>query len=227
MTQRMDMSNDEATCAGGKALWTLALLLLCCGTREASAAFITTGTRISLTPTTFALPIEIFDAVELAEWTFDLTYDPSDVLIDTACNPFSGAPYCSLLTGPITEGGFFSSGAPFNLLVPGFVELDPGTLAQTGSLFGVHGAFGGIPPGPSGHGTLAFIQFTLLGDGDSPIDVGDGGGVTPLPVAEPGSLALLLAGLVALGAARQAHRRRLEGQTITINRGCFRATENI
>jgi hypothetical protein len=180
-----------------KAFWVLALLLLGAAGREASAALITTGTRITLSPTTFALPIEVVDAVGLTEWTFDLTYDPSDVLINTACDPFGGDPYCSLNTGPVTEGEFFAAGAPFNLLVPGFIALNPVTLAQSGVLFGVHGAFGGIPPGPSGSGTLAFIQFILLGDGDSPIDVG---GEDPTPVSEPGALALLAIGLFVLGA---------------------------
>lgn len=184
----------------------LALLLLLGGARETSAALIA-GTRIPLTETTFALPIEVTDAIGLSEWTFDLTYDPTDVLINTACDPFSGDAYCSLFTGPVTEGSFFASGAPFNLLVPGFIALDPVTLAQTGSLFGVHGAFGGIPPAPSGNGILAFIQFTLLGGGDSPIDV-DEGGVTPVP--EPGALVLLMTGLMILAAMV---RRARSGRT--------------
>jgi hypothetical protein len=172
-----------------KAFWMLALLLLGGGLREASAALISLGTRIPLTPTTFALPVEISDAIGLTEWTFELTYDPTDVLIHTGCDPFGADPYCSLVTGPVTEGDFFAGGAPFNLLVPGFISLDPVTLTQSGSLFGVQGAFGGVPPGPSGSGTLAFIQFLLLGDGEGPIDVG--GGDDPTPVPEPGAFALL------------------------------------
>ena len=54
---------------------------------------------------------------------FDLTYDPTDVQVNASCDPFNGDVYCSLLTGPITEGDFFASGAPFNLLVPGFIQL--------------------------------------------------------------------------------------------------------
>lgn len=192
----MAASNNESNY---KAFWVVALLLLGIAGREASAALITTGTRITLSPTTFALPIEVVDAVGLTEWTFDLTYDPSDVLINTACDPTGLDPYCSLLTGPVTEGDFFAGGAPFNLLVPGFIALDPATLLQSGFLFGVHGAFGGIPPGPFGSGTLAFIQFILLGDGDSPIDVG---GEDPTAVFEPGALALLTIGLLVLGASR-------------------------
>jgi hypothetical protein len=204
---RINKTNNVVAHGDRKAFWMLILLLFCGGVREASAALISLGARIPLTGTTFALPIEISDALELTEWSFNLTYDPSDVLINTACDPFSGDAFCSLLTGPVTEGNFFSGGAPFNVLVPGLIELDAVTLAQTGLLFGVHGAFGGIPPGPSGSGTLAFIQFTLLGDGDSPIDVGDGGGGTPVP--EPGALVLLAMGLLMFAMVKQKREDRV------------------
>jgi hypothetical protein len=203
----IDKSNNKASHAAGKAFWMLALLLSIGGVREAGAAFITVGARIPLTATTFVLPIEISEAFEVGEWTFDLTYDPDDVLINTSCDAFSGDPYCSFTTGAITEGDFFASGVPFNLLVPGFIELDPVTLAQTGSLFGVHGAFGGFPPAPSGSGTLAFIQFLQIGEGDSPIDVG-GEGVTPVP--EPATLGLMTTAL----AAGWLIRRRRDGRSI-------------
>ena len=175
---------------------------------HAQAATISVGTRISLSPTEFVVPIEISDAVDVISWEFDLTYDPTDVQINTSCDPFSGDVYCSLLTGPVTEGDFFASGAPFNLLNPGFIDLDPTTFAQTGLLFGVQGAFGGVPPFPSGAGVLAFVQFTLLGDGASPIEV-NGSAVSAVP--EPGTLALLASGLLLPAARRRlgrAGRRR-------------------
>ncbi len=50
-----------------------ALLLLCLDVRQAQAVAITLGSRIDLTPTTFALPIEIVDAVEVSEWFLDFT----------------------------------------------------------------------------------------------------------------------------------------------------------
>jgi len=178
------------------------LLLLFCSTRQGSAATISIGSRIDISPTTFAVPIDIADAVDVFSWQFDLTYDPSDVQINTGCDPFSGDPYCSLFTGAVTEGGFFSSGAPFNVLAPGFVDLDAITLAQTGLLFGVNGTFGGARPFPSGNGTLAFVEFILLGTGTSPIGVR--GSATTVP--EPGTLALFTTGFVLRGAWRALRR---------------------
>lgn len=186
-----------------------ALLLLCFEVRPAHAVMITLGDRIDLTANTFALPVQIVDAIGVSEWFLDLTYDPTDVQINVGCDPFGGDSYCSLLTGPVTEGDFFGAGAPFNLLIPGFIELDPITFAQTGRLFGMHGAFGGFAP-PSGSGILAYIQFTVLGTGDSPID-GDGttDGDDPISVPEPSILVLLAIGLAWLMGRRfNAARRR-------------------
>src|SRR6266446_1154627 len=55
--------------------------------------------------TAFIVPIEISGAVELTFWQFDLLYDATDVQINTACDPSSDS-YCSLFTGPVTEGPF-------------------------------------------------------------------------------------------------------------------------
>jgi hypothetical protein len=166
------------------------------GATSASAATISAGSRIAISPTTFALPIEITGAVNVTSWTFDLTSDPTDVQVNTSCDPFSGDIYCSFLTGYATEGDFFAAGAPFNVLTPGFVDLDPSTFAQTGLLFDVTDTYAGPPPSPSGSGTLAFIEFTLLGSGDSPISV-NGTPVSDSTVPEPGTLALLTTGLLA------------------------------
>jgi PEP-CTERM motif len=179
------------------------LLVFVIGTSREASAEIILGTRIDLSATTFALPINIVDGIDVENWFFDLTYDASNVQVNTGCDPFGGDPYCSLLTGAVTEGDFFASGAPFNLLNPGFIDLDPVTLMQTGLLFGVNGAFGGFLPLPSGNGTLAFVEFMILGDGNSDVTV-DGSVVTTVP--EPGTLALFTTGVLLAGAKRLSRR---------------------
>jgi hypothetical protein len=65
----------------------LAALLLVAGvSRPASATMINTGARIALSPTTFVVPIDIADAVNVIGWQFDLLYDASDVLVNTGCD---------------------------------------------------------------------------------------------------------------------------------------------
>jgi len=179
----------------GRIVGLAAFLLLSTAAAPASATSIAPGTPIPLSPTTFALPIDITGGQDVISWQFDLSYDAADVQVNTACDPFAGDIYCSLFTGPVTEGDFFAAGAPFNLLIPGFVDLDPVTLAQTGHLFGVNGAFGGVAPFPSGDGTLAFVEFTVLGNGNSPITV-TGSATAAATVPEPGTAILLVTGLV-------------------------------
>lgn len=193
--------------------WSIGLavlvMLALAGADRADAATISVGARIDISPTTFAVPVEISDGVDVIAWEFDLSFDATDVQVNTSCDPFSGDVYCAFLTGPVTEGDFFGSGAPFNLLNPGFVDLDPNTFAQTGLLFGVQGLFGGAAPFPSGSGVLAFVEFTIVGDGTSPIDV-KGSASSPSEVPEPGTLALFASGLLLSRARRRfagAHRR--------------------
>lgn len=171
-------------------------------TEQASAATIGVGTRIGISLTSFALPIEVAGAAGLTGWEFSLLYDPADVQIDTACDPSSDA-YCDSFTGPVTEGPFFSSGVPFNLLNPGAVLLDGVTFEQIGTLLAAQGAYGGPLPPPSGDGVIAYVRFNLLGAGTSPIRVADEV-VTQVP--EPGSL-LVLAMALPLLARRRITRR--------------------
>ena len=171
---------------------------------RAVASTISFGARIPIDATTFALPIDITGAVSVSSWTFDLTYDPTDVQVNTGCDPFSDA-YCSFAAGPVSEGDFFANGAPFNVLTPGFVLLD-GLGAQTGQLLGVTDTYAGPPPSPSGDGVLAFVEFTQVGTGDSLIVV-NGSATSDTPVPEPGTLVLLTTGLLA-PRVRRAFRRR-------------------
>jgi hypothetical protein len=93
---------------------------------------------LSRAPDTFAVPIDIAEGVDVTAWQFDLAYDATNVNVNTGCDPFTD-PYCSLITGAVTEGAYFASGDPFNLLNPGFVRLDPISFAQDGLLFAVNG----------------------------------------------------------------------------------------
>jgi hypothetical protein len=162
----------------------------------ASAATVSLGAQILLSSDVFVVPVTITDGTNVAAWSFDLRYDPLDVQVNLPCDPFSGDVYCSLLTGPVTEGDFFASGSPFNVLNPGFVEVDPTTLAQTGLLFAVNGAFGGFTPGASGNGVLAYVEFLKVGRGTSEVTL-ENPTVTEVP--EPSTLALFAAGLVLSG----------------------------
>lgn len=174
------------------------------------AATISTGPYTPST-TPFIVPILVSDAVNLASFTFDLTYDPSAYRINTACDPFSDG-YCDFSTGPVTLGTFYSSVASNPpLFLPGFVYLDANG-AQTGHLSGVYGAWSDSGPAPSGDGVLAFIEFFAVDGGDptSPITV-DGSSVPPSPggtVPEPASLALFAGGLVAMTVRRRSSGRR-------------------
>jgi len=172
----------------------------------ADATSISVGSAIAVSPTTIAVPIEIKDGLAVAGWQFDLAFDATDLQVNTGCDPFSGDIYCSLNTGPVTEGDFFASGVPFNLLIPGFVDLDPITMNQTGLLFGAAGTFGGsAPPYPSGDGTLAFVEFTILGTGRSQIRVVNSS-IDEVAVPEPATLLLVLGGLPFIRSRRSSCR---------------------
>lgn len=180
-----------------------ATLVLFASAQVASAGIIVGPYIVPANTDPFAVPILITGGVEVTAWSFDLTYDAADLQINTACDPFTD-PFCSLITGPVTEGDFFSAGAPFNLLVPGFIDLDA-SLNQTGLLFGVNGAYGGFPPAPSGDGIIAYVEFIHIGTGN-----GDSIRVTNTSVTsavpEPATLALFACGLLLLGVGRLRRR---------------------
>ena len=188
----------------------LAVALWCNAGRPVNAdPIISVGTYIPPPPyaplSTFVVPIDITGAVDLTFWQFDLSYDASDVQINTGCDPFSD-PYCSLFTGPVTEGPFFGSVSSFNVFNPGFILLDGITLEQLGQLIAVNDSFGGSLPGPSGDGILAYVEFitTATGTGTSPITVV--GASTTSSAPEPSTLALFVGALVLLGSRRMAGR---------------------
>jgi hypothetical protein len=73
--------------------------------------------------------------------------------------------------------------------VPGVVDNISGLISI------VAGAYLDIPPGPSGNGVLAYIEFVLLDPGGDPGFTIDDTSTTA--VAEPATCALLVGGLAA------------------------------
>lgn len=141
-------------------------------------------------------------AVELTSWQFSLLFDPADVQINTGCDSSGVDPFCDPIFGPVTEGPFFSSVALFPpFFDPGFIFND------TGLLDAVAGAWQNPPPGPTGDGILAYVEFitTETGTGGSPITV-TGTSTTSSAAPEPATIALLAGGLVIMGSRRLLRR---------------------
>lgn len=200
MTTTPNKCTSQTTKVCGRAATIVIAAICSLHAAGASAATISLGSQILISPDLFVVPVTITDASNVTAWGFDLRYDPLDVQVNLACDPFIGDTYCSLFTGPVTEGDFFASGSPFNVLNPGFVDLDATTLEQTGLLFAVNGLFGGSPDGASGAGVLAYVEFLKVGRGTSEVTL-ENPTVTSVP--EPGTLALLAAGLALVGRRRQ------------------------
>lgn len=162
-------------------------------------------------PEVVVLPIEITGAVNLVTWQFDLTFDPSVVQVNTFCDPFTDQ-FCDLFFGPVTEGLFTSSNGLFQtLFIPGVVDNVTGLVSI------VAGAYVDLPPGPSGNGVLAYIEFLTLDPTGDPGFTIDGESTTAIP--EPATFALLASGLAALrwrsrvpGAAAERRNRQTEGE---------------
>lgn len=181
--------------------------VLCVQTSHAATIAVGPYTPSSTSP--FVVPIEIFGAVRLDAFTFDLSFNPANLMINTACDPFSGDVHCDLLTGPVTQGSFYTNSAMFPpLFVPGFILLD-GAGRQTGQLIAVNGAWQDPEPSPSGDGILAFVEFIAVAGGDPGSLITVVGPPSSTTVPEPTPLALMAVGLLAVMVqARDASGRR-------------------
>ena len=127
----------------------------------------------------FLLPIEVTGAIDLQDWSFDLTFDGTVV-------------------APLNLGGLYEG-----VYQAEFIADDPTTLSNiTASGFpfkpGVLEGIAGFSSGASGDGVLAFILFEYLTgqDGGNP---NFGIGSPPVqPVPEPGTMLLLTAAVLPL-----------------------------
>jgi hypothetical protein len=152
----------------------------------AASPLLKIGPSTPATPT-FSVPIEISGAADLVAWQFDLTFDPSDLQA------------ISVSEGPFTSG----SGLFTTLFVPGIIDNFNGSISL------VAGAYLDLAPGPSGDGILALVDFAVLGDGSSTIELRNtsviqngepSSGTTPVP--EPATLMLVGGGLAAVARMR-------------------------
>jgi hypothetical protein len=144
-------------------------------------------------PSGTVYPIEISGAVNLATWTFDLSFNPASVnVIDSPdCDPFLDI-YCNFGFAGVTEGPFTSSsGTRFTVFLPGFIDNTNGFLDS------VFGAYADVAPGPSGGGVLAYVEFKTVSEQESPDVRIDSASVTS-GVPEPTTIFLLAAGLLQL-----------------------------
>jgi hypothetical protein len=165
-----------------------ALMLLCGGVSSARAdPVFSVGAYVVGTPT-FMVPIEISGAEDLVTWNFDLAFDPLDIQA------------LAVTEGPFTSG----NGQFLTLFDPGFIDNAGGLISL------VAGAYLDLPPGPSGDGVLAYVEFELApaGTGNAPLTIQSTSVIQngSNSVPEPAMLALVSVSLLVVGILRRARR---------------------
>jgi len=158
------------------------LLLFLLLTPLAAAPVLTVG-DITANGADFLVPIEIHGAIELVNWQFDLAFDPAEVQV------------VSVSEGPFTS----NNGQLLTLFLSGFADNFSGLVSQ------VSGSFLDFPPGPSGDGVLALVEFTS--SNPTPQFQLQNVAIFPdqpaNPAPEPATFVLLAGGLVAFRFTRR------------------------
>lgn len=180
----MSLRTDARRWLGGLILVAAGLLPMA----GAQALVISAGSPVTVAPAyvpavlgagQFLLSIEVREAANLQEWSFDLAFDPAVVR-------------------QVDLGGFYYGvyAAQFSMAQPELSSIVSSGLLLDGQLVGVAGFSGGI----SGNGLLGYIAFEFLVPGQDPgFEVGN----VPQPVPEPGTVALMGVGLTLLAGRRR------------------------
>jgi hypothetical protein len=135
---------------------------------------------------TFLVPVEISGANNLQLWQFDLLFDNVVVEVVDSLDGSSGMYGAEFTPGDPSTLSFILGGLPLNFL--GLVD-------------DVAGFYPSLTDDLSGEGVLAYVLFQFLPgqEGSDPsIRVTDASIFEPVPIPEPGTLALLVAALLLL-----------------------------
>jgi hypothetical protein len=176
----------------------VSFIILAPAISQASPAIVAPYAGVATPGATFTVPITVYDVTDLNFWQFDLSYNSSIVTANS-----------------VTEGPFMSTF--------GATLFTPGVIDNTGGLISlVADAYVDLPPNPSGGGVLAYVEFTSVSWGESPLNLSNvslnlsdkgfdvyNGAVS---VPEPVTLLLLAVGVLALPGMRwMAGRGRRNG----------------